>query len=237
MSESNALVFVDCETGTVMPHRLPWDIGMVIYGPDGRRSELSLIIEDVDLSAAERYALEYGHFSTRHPLMSDTREAGTQVVSEREAAELVFQTVYGATISGIVVDFDTTALDNLLRRNGLCWPGWHHLDDVESRLKQALTTNAFHIASVREAHRELLAAINTPPYRCKTDDLAAAFGIPPVPEDERHTGIGDARLAEKMFLAAVHNVIPLPGVQWPVVLSGLTDQVPRVVGVELAAVL
>lgn len=205
-------IFIDCETDGVRRRRRPWDIGWVEYDADGVRTQRSLLIKDIDLSEAESKSLTYGRFDQRHPLADGTPEEGTELVPEAEAARIVFKLLYNSVTAGIVVNFDTVAVENMLRRNKLCLTSWHHLVCVENQALAALITEARRNPLVAETHAELIRqGIQD---RWKTDDIAAAFGVN-LPPTLRHTGIGDAILAEMILTSAiVDGTVPEPGVSW-----------------------
>lgn len=205
-------VFIDCETDGVRPQRRPWDLGWVRYDAEGVRTQGSILIGDIDLGEAEPSSLTYGRFEDRHPLVGGTPEAGSDVLTEAEAAKVVFKLLYNAVVAGIVVNFDTTALDNMLRRNGFCLTSWHHLVCVENQALGALTNEARHNPLVAETHADLIR--EGLQDRWKTDDIAVAYGVN-LPPRLRHTGLGDAILAEMILSASiVDGVIPVPGVTW-----------------------
>lgn len=86
----------------------------------------------------------------------------------------------GAHLVGAVISFDEERLRKLLRANGAC-PEWHyHLVDVEALAAGAIS--------------------EAPPW--DSDELSAALGIK-VPEEERHTALGDARWARDLYDAAL----------------------------------
>lgn len=206
-------VFIDTETDGVRRGRQVWDVGMVCYDADGNRTTHSMLVEDVDLSHAEAAALAIGNFQQRHPKAGGEPERGTIVLPEREVARIVFEATYSTVIAGIVVNFDSEALDDLLRRNGLCWTAWHHMVDVESRAFGAIETHALYVPEVAEAHADLLTAAAE--GRWKTEDIVAAYGLPELDSRKRHTGLGDAVLAEMIYRATViDKVVPVPGVTW-----------------------
>lgn len=215
-------LFIDTETDGVREDRLVWDVGLVHYDSDGERHQYSWLIEDVDLGSAEPNGLTYAHFRQRHPKAGGTPEPGTELLPEAEVAKRVFALAFGAVAAGIVVNFDTTALDSMLRRNGYCMTNWHHLVCVENRALGAMQAHANHVPAVLDTHRELLVKANQGKW--DTDTIAAAYGIT-LPDAMRHTAIGDAILAEMIHLASVvQNVIPVAGVRWmppPAVQIGL----------------
>jgi hypothetical protein len=205
-------VFIDTETDGVRRRRRVWDVGIVTYDADGVRSQRSMMVADIDLSEAEPSSLTIGNFRTRHPMAGGQPEPGTETMTEAEVAKEVFQALHGAVVGGIVVNFDTEALDDMLRRNGLVMTNWHHLVCVEGNALGQMRGHAYHIPEIAQAHAELLRQANQ--GRWDTDAIAAAYGIR-LPEGARHTAIGDAILAEMIHLAtAVDNIPPVPGAVW-----------------------
>lgn len=208
-------LFIDTETTGTGRDRRIWDVGMVVYDGLGHRRELSYLIADVDLSGADHRTLEYGHFSRRHPLAGGNPEAGTEVRPEKDVVHEIFRLAYGATVAGIVVNFDTEGLAATFARHNLCWPAWHHLQDVEGWALGALLGHSVHVPAIAEEHSELLAKATQRPSRWTTDEVAAAFRIPVTDPEERHTAIGDARLAERIHRAAiVDRFVPAPDAHW-----------------------
>ena len=208
-------LFLDTETTGTGRDRRIWDVGMVVYDQRGHRSELSYLIADVDLSGADHRTLEYGHFSRRHPLAGGTPESGTEVRPEKDVVREIFRLAYGATVAGIVVNFDTEGLMATFARHNLCWPAWHHLQDVEGWALGALVGHSVHVPEIAQAHAELLDMATQRPPRWTTDDIAEAFRIPAIPAEQRHTAIGDARLAERIHRASiVDRFVPTPEAHW-----------------------
>jgi len=97
--------------------------------------------------------------------------------------------LHGAHIAGAVPDFDTRFLTELFRTFDRQPPRWHyHLIDVE-------TLAVGWLLSERDHYADLL----TPPW--KSDDLAAACGIEPPSDGERHTALGDALWVARWYRA------------------------------------
>ena len=181
------LAFCDTETSGIHPGRLPWEIAILRREPDGTEQETSFFVE-IDLRDADPFGLRVGRFYERHPLGCNLSGAeypearAQQLVEPEAAARRVARMTHGAHIVGAVPNFDTEVFDRLLRDHGLC-PGWHyHLVDVENLAGGFLAGQGTPIQ---------------PPW--KSDDLAAALGLPPIPEDERHTALGDVKFARAIY--------------------------------------
>lgn len=212
------IVFLDTETTGLTHDRRPWDIGMIRREPDGTQREITLFISDVNLSGAELIGLRIGHFYDRHPLyraanggafdpeQDDAHHLdpwhvrkmladGECLVSEPRAAEIVERWTRGAHVVGSVPNFDTECLAAMLRRHGLC-PAWHyHLIDVEPLaigwLRGLMSADGY-------ADKSFCTDIDTePPW--KSDDISRACGVEPPGDDERHTALGDARWAMRLY--------------------------------------
>jgi hypothetical protein len=190
---SAPLVFLDTETTGVHPGRQVWEVAMIRRDADGERETQFFI--GVDLKRADPFGLKVGGFYERHPYGQylsglrttvpswDEMEDGPDYYNSYKAAELVAQWTHGAHIVGAVPNFDTEVLSKMLRESELT-PAWHyHLIDVE-----ALAVGYLH----GKGWSEFALPWNS-------DDLNAQLGLDPVPDDERHTALGDARWAMRIY--------------------------------------
>lgn len=189
------IVFLDTETTGIHRDRKVWEIAMVHRSASDER-ELSFFVE-VDLSDADPFGLSIGRFYERHPdgqnLSGNARTRST-AWPPREAAKVVAKWTHGAHIVGALANFDTEVLAVLLREHHLI-PAWHyHLEDVE-------TLTVGYLAGLRAA-----GLINTPRPELPwdSDELTQLLGLDPVPDDERHTAMGDVRWAMRIY-DAVHS--------------------------------
>jgi hypothetical protein len=200
---SAPICFVDTETDGVHPGRLPWEIALIRRHEDGQQHEISFFVE-IDLSTADVYGLKIGGFYERHPVgraitlsghpqnwNATTPDRGDYFTRAR-AAQLVARMTHGAHVVGAVPNFDTHVLDPLLRENGLV-PSWHyHLVDVESLAVGYAAAKGIEISL---------------PW--KSDDLSTAIGVFPPGEADRHTALGDARWARRLYDAVTGNAVVL----------------------------
>jgi hypothetical protein len=209
---SAPLVFLDTETTGVHPGRQVWEVGMIRRDDTGQRETQFFI--GVDLKRADPFGLKIGGFYDRHPYGQylsgqrtkrptwdgdDEAAVGGDYLTVYKAAELVAQWTHGAHIIGAVPNFDTEVLSKMLRYAEL-FPAWHyHLIDVE-----ALTIG--YLAGQRAAGLQLRDEARDLALPWKSDDLTAALGLDPVPEDERHTALGDARWAMRIYDAVTGDV-------------------------------
>lgn len=183
------MCFVDTETDGVHPGRKPWEIALIRREPGGGEFAVQFLV-DIDLSTADPFGLKVGRFYDRHPFGREisTGVVDGEIVTCRQAALNVAKFTHGAHLVGAVPNFDAEVFDRLLRTHGLC-PSWHyHLIDVESLA-------VGYLAGLGDTvpNNELL----TPPW--KSDDLTTALGVEPPAEEERHTALGDARWAMRVY--------------------------------------
>lgn len=196
------IVFLDTETDGVHPGRKVYEVAMIRRDDTGQR-EVQFFV-DIDLSTADPFGLKVGGFYDRHPLgrglsglepMPGAVDFKSQpdrppvitkgAKSQGVAASRVAQWTHGAHIVGAVPNFDTEVLGNLLRENGLT-PAWHyHLVDVET-----LAVGWLHAQAAPARPFD---------FPWKSDDLSRMCGVEPPSDDERHTALGDARWAMRLF--------------------------------------
>lgn len=192
--EAAPIVFLDTETDGVHPDRRPWEIAMIRREPDGTQTEREFFVE-IDLDTADPFGLRVGRFYDRHPLGRYLSQEDYQRVwpdetgdflTVAEAVMVVARWTHGAHVAGAVPNFDTETLAPILRFWGLT-PAWHyHLVDVENLAVGFLAARGEPIQ---------------PPW--KSDDLAAALGVDPGAPEEKHTALGDARWAMRIYDAVM----------------------------------
>ncbi len=174
----------------------------MIRRDDAGEREISFYVE-IDLSTADPFGLRVGRFYDRHPLGlvlsgrdENVWDSDADIYSETRAALTVAKWTHGAHVIGMVPNFDTEVLANLLRAEHLT-PAWHyHLQDVEGLavgFLRGLASDELSDASFREKVR----AVTALPW--ESDDISRACGVEPPGDDERHTALGDARWAMRLF--------------------------------------
>lgn len=190
------LCFLDIESDGVHPGRKAWEIALIRREPSGLQHEVEFFV-DIDLDTADPFGLRVGRFYERHPygrylsgelpdFVFGVKDDG-DFLRPRDAAETVARYTHGANIVGIVPNFDTEVLAALLREQHLT-PAWHHhLCDAGT-----LALGYLHGLSSGEL-RELL----TPPWDYEA--ISRAVGVEPPNEEERHTAMGDAKWAMRLF--------------------------------------
>jgi len=189
------LCFLDTETDGVRPDRKVWEIAVIRRETEGNETVWEALVE-IDLGdTPDTFGLNIGRFYDRHPLGRHIAHGDSWSVpsfgmagylSRRDAAYEVAKLTHGCHIVGAVPNFDTECLAALLRNNGLI-PTWHyHLVDIENLAVGYLAGLGKPIA---------------PPW--KSDELTEALGLDPVPDDERHTALGDAKWAMRVYDAVM----------------------------------
>lgn len=218
------LVFLDTETDDLDPRkRQPWDVALIVRDADGEEAEHQFFVE-LDLSIANSFALNVGKFWDRHPAgryysgktgrTLDTpldngavppRDGGYdrrtgQYLTRRAAAMRIASLTHGAHIVGAIPSFDTITLEPLLWAHQML-PNWHyHIVDVE-----ALSVGYMRgkLAQWVEDHPDpdpivdLHAKQLAPPW--KSEHLSRMLDVEPPADAERHTALGDARWAKRIY--------------------------------------
>ena len=209
------LCFIDTETTSLRPDRRAWDIGIIARRDDGTEVEHQWFIDaaDLELGNADPFALKIGRFHERHPQYRLDREpAIAETETEYGALRMVEAITRGAHLVGAVVSFDADVLGQRMRANGIL-PAWHyHLIDTEGlavgflngrRARQNEIVDGFPAENNGEEAPGLVRWNDPGPWTVslpwKSDDLTAALSLPATPDDERHTALGDARWAMRIY--------------------------------------
>lgn len=200
-TETPTIAFLDTETTGLDPVRHEvWEVGLILRKPDpdgGWQADEEYLWQlPVDLSEADLIGLNVGRFKERRweGITDDVVGGIWPADGTGNGAELPLDTwaevfmdlTWGAHIVGAVPDFDSRRLGDLLLRHGAL-PAWH-----------------YHLVCA-----EVLAAGKLgmlPPWR--SDDLAFALGVE-VSEEDRHTALGDARMARAMYDAVYAEALRL----------------------------
>jgi hypothetical protein len=181
-----AIVAIDTETsGLDRRTREIWEVGLIRREPDGTEQEWQAFVgSGLDLSRASTESLHIGRFYERHPWHALGTARGP-LLSERTVAHQVAMRLEGAHLVGAVPSFEDTGLFKLLDRYDLIPAAgrtpWHyHLVDSEALAAGALGVE--------------------PPW--DSGALSRALGVEPE-RFERHTALGDARWALRLYDAAM----------------------------------
>lgn len=180
------ICFIDTETTSLRPDRRAWEVGLIVREPGRPERELQRFVraEDLDLGNADGMSLKIGRFYERHPQMIGL---GSRVPSEADLLTEVEKLTRGAHLVGAVVNFDADVLGARMRANGIC-PSWHyHLQDFETLIVGYLRGGGEPAPS--------------PPW--KSDELSRLIGVEPPGDDDRHTALGDARWAARVWDAVM----------------------------------
>lgn len=197
---TEALCFVDCETTGLHPDREAWEIAMIRREPTGEEFEASFFV-DVELDKADLIGLNIGRFFERHPRgrnlsgrQADTPVPGNSWTGFTDgyfAAEAILRFTHGAHLVGAVPNFDAETFAVLLRRHGLR-PTWHyHLVDVE-----ALAVGYLHGIEQMGYEND---GFRLPGLPWNSDQIGEMVGVPALPEELRHTAMGDTYWARAVW--------------------------------------
>jgi DNA polymerase III epsilon subunit-like protein len=186
------LVFIDTETTSLRPDRRAWEIGIIARtGTAEVEHHWFIDVDELDLANADLIALKIGRFHERHPQMRlDTEPEFSDCDAEYDALRQIEAITRGAHLVGAVVSFDAEVLAARMRAHGIC-PSWHyHLIDCEALAVGYL---------MRERVR---AGFDGSMLPWKSDELSAELDVT-VSEKDRHTALGDAKWAMRVFDAVM----------------------------------
>jgi len=178
------LVFLDTETDGLHPGRRAWEVAMIRRDVDGSQREISFFVA-LNLQYSDLKALQVGRFFDRHPagrkISGKTPNPGPPAVvyPVHDAARTVMEWTFDATIVAAVPSFDMHHLERMVRAEGYV-PAW----DYRLRCVESMAFGAF---------GEGLGGLR---------DCCEAFGVE-FPEAERHTALGDARAAMRLYDAVL----------------------------------
>jgi hypothetical protein len=183
---TTARAYVDTETTSLRADRRAWEIAVVLDDPAVHgvvEKSWFVLLEDLDLGNADLMSLKIGRFFERHPEHSNRYPHGVRVGGEKHVLAEVEAMTRGAHIIGGVPGFDADVLGARMRARGIC-PSWHyHLIDFETLI----------VGYVRGRGEPV------PELPWKSDDLSRLIGVEPPGDDERHTALGDARWARRVW--------------------------------------
>jgi DNA polymerase III epsilon subunit-like protein len=185
VGEQVTVIFVDTETTGLDPtqHEV-WEIALI--EEDG--TEYEWRIRPQRLDRAEPGALRVNRLYEREMAaraVNPTKSFWTVESGNLDGyvAGKVAALTANKHLVGVVPDFDARFLEVFLRQRGLA-PAWHY---------QTID------AEVLAAGRLGL----SPPYR--GEDIDRALGLDPPPPEDKHTALGDARWAMRMYVNTQHS--------------------------------
>lgn len=189
------LVFIDTETTSLRHDRRIWDVGLITR-ENGLQIERQMFVDasDLDLGNADPFSLKVGRFYDRHPnMLVWNAELRAQMGSERAVMQEIESITRGAHLIGAIVSFDAEGIAARMRACGIA-PSWHHhLIDIEALCVGYLSGLGLGLVGTKGERPAIIA----PPWR--SDELTKAMGVESAPETDRHTAIGDARWAMRMY--------------------------------------
>lgn len=199
------IVFCDTETTSLRPDRRAWEIGLIVREPgkEDREHQWFIDVRDLDLGNADLFSLNVGRFYERHPqIVAEHLNGDGKVLREDAAVRQVERLTRGAHLVGAVPNFDAEVLSARMRAHGIC-PSWsYHLADVENLAAGYLSGHAAYLErnGAPAARVNGLREIAAPPW--SSDELSRAGGVEPE-EAERHTALGDAKWAMRIYDAVM----------------------------------
>lgn len=182
------LVFIDTETTGLSDRAEVWEIGAVLRDGDRADVEYAWQIRPT-LQDAEPTGLRIGRYYERSALTRHEPGAACRLVnpngkdtltSDSDVAAEVASMLDGAYVVGAVPWFDERKLQRFLAQRSQCATNHYHLIDVETLAAGKLGT--------------------APPWNF--DTLLASFGLA-YAEEDRHTALGDARMARDLYDAVL----------------------------------
>jgi DNA polymerase III epsilon subunit-like protein len=190
-SGSANICFIDTETTSLRPDRRPWEIAVILRRPGQADESHRWFIgaDDLDLGNADLASLRIGGFFDRHPEYAHDPEHldGPRSICEPDVLREVEELTRSAHLVGAVPSFDAEVLSTRMRACGIP-PSWHyHLQDIETLIAGYLAGQGKPV----------------PPLPWRSDDLSRLIGVEPPGAGERHTALGDARWAARVWDAVL----------------------------------
>jgi hypothetical protein len=188
---TSPIVFLDTETTGLSLDDDIWEFAAIRREPDGTEEETHIFIEH------ERVKCERLPESFREDHFDRYRDH--RAYTKAAAARAMYKVLGGYDgskphVVGAVPNFDTERIAKALAVQSLRLPSHYHLIDVENLAVGYLAGRA------AMCKRGTVSYVPRPPW--KSDDLAAALGVT-ITEADRHTAMGDARWAKRIYDAVM----------------------------------
>lgn len=218
------LVFIDTETnGLDIERHDIWELALIVEGhanpeQDGEYSwQFRIELESSDaiaLSIGKWYERSVQWTRTPYKLASEPAWRTHRPVRDGTSAPIKFPALsgvdqpgaimhdvvdltLGAHLVGAVPDFDAYRVQRLLRSFGML-PAWHyHLVDVENLIVGYLRGRRSFAEQFGMKVPEDAPADLSPPWR--SSDLSRWVGVDMPNDEDRHTALGDARWAKRIY--------------------------------------
>ena len=192
-------VFIDTETTGLDPDRHAiWEVALIT--PDGNEHVWQFPVDEM---SADPFALDIGRYWDRRwsddndvPVLTaiygaherrsrrkNFPDEGRAIRPSRVWAQHFRDLTAGCHLAGAVVSFDEERLRRLLRSLGVL-PRWHyHLQDIETLIIGYLRGRGDAV----------------PDLPWKSDEISRLIGVEPPGALDRHTALGDARWARRVW--------------------------------------
>lgn len=179
------LIFLDTETTGLSLNDDIWEFAAIRRETDGTETEHHYFIEH-EITKCRRLPESFlADHEKRFPATHNGKWHPDVIPTWKFAQHVQDLTADRPHIVGAVPNFDTERLAKLLRSFDI-EPGWHyHLIDVENLAVGYLA-----------ATPDLRGLVSLP---WDSDEISRAVGVEPPGEGERHTAMGDARWAMRLY--------------------------------------
>ncbi len=184
------VLFVDIETtGLDLERHVPWEIAII--EENGRERQWLLPLSADDIANADEIALGVGMFHRRHP-QGNAYDGNGDMDDPGVAAREIARLTNGAHLCGAIVSFDAYRLERFLAKRHIKQSWHYHLIDVESMAIGFLCGREKILVS------DLQAALSIP-WKADLLHRAVLGGGLDDPMFEKHTALGDARMAKAVY--------------------------------------
>lgn len=175
------LCFIDTETTSLNPHtRVAWEVALIRVTPEGdvKRKVFQVELTNRETAQADPESLEICGFDDRYdPLEAHSRQ---------DAARFIREFTDDAIVLGMVPDFDTLGLQNILDYVGDLGQWYYQLVDVDNVAFGMLRALGYDLS-----------------LPVDTDAVLGILGIN-AEDYEKHTALGDAELTMDYFYAVLN---------------------------------